>query len=139
MASATLKTTRKRKAAAAPVALPDTGVANVAPAPVEAPAAPALPSRVALSDLWEMRLAQADKRTAEAQQEAARMSRLYALAKIDPKGIVLGIEKKLDDAAKAAERAENRALIAKKRMEHALGRPLAGLSIDPDSGEVVAP
>ena len=102
------------------------------------PAVPSLPTRVALSDLWEMRLAQADKRTAEAQAEAARMSRLYALCKLDPKGIVLGIEKKLEGANKAVEAAENRALIAKKRMEHALGRPLTGLAIDPDSGEVIS-
>lgn len=98
--------------------------------------APPAPLRVALSDLWEMRLAQADKRTAEAQAEAAKFSRMYALAKLDPKGIVLGIEKQLDTAKKAVESAENRALIAKKRMEHALGRPLTGLAIDPDSGEV---
>lgn len=130
------KRTYRRKAApveASPAAIPvepATGVVHSQPA--------ALPSRVALSDLWEMRLAQADKRTAEAQAEAARMSRLYALCKLDPKGIVLGIEKKLEGANKAVEAAENRALIAKKRMEHALGRPLTGLAIDPDSGEVIS-
>lgn len=117
---------RKKKAVASPV------VEEVAV--VEA--APPAPLRVALSDLWEMRLAQADKRTAEAQAEAAKFSRLYALAKLDPKGIVLGIEKQLDTAKRAAESADNRSLIAKKRMEHALGRPLTGLAIDPDSGEV---
>jgi len=132
------KKTYRRKAApveaSTPAAMPiepATGVVDSVPAP--------LPMRVSLSDLWEMRLAQADKRTAEAQEEAARMSRLYALAKLDPKGIILGIEKKLDDAKKAAERAENRSLIAKKRMEHALGRSLAGLAIDPDSGDVQTP
>lgn len=100
---------------------------------------PAAPSRVSLADLWAMRLAQAEKKTAEAEMEAARMSRLYILAKLDPKGLVLGIEKKLEAAQKAAEAAENRSLIAKKRMEHALGRPLTGVAIDPDSGEVQLP
>ena len=114
----------------APPVEPATGVVDSVPAP--------LPNRVSLSDLWEMRLAQADKRTAEAQQEAARMSRLYILAKIDPKGLVLAVEKKLDDAKKAAESAENRSLIAKKRMEFALGRSLTGLAIDPDSGEIIS-
>ena len=110
---------------------PATGVADVQPLPAPV-------NRVSLSDLWEMRLAQADKRTAEAQQEAARMSRLYILAKIDPKGLILAVEKKLDDAKKATESAENRSLIAKKRMEFALGRSLTGLAIDPDSGEVIS-
>lgn len=118
--------TRKKKAAA-PVVAEEAAIVE------ELPTAP---KRVALSDLWEMRLAQADKRTAEAQAEAAKFSRMYALAKLDPKGIVLGIEKQLEAAKKAAESAENRALIAKKRMEHTLGRPLTGLAIDPDSGEV---
>lgn len=122
------KGTRRKKAQAAP--------ATEAPVVEAAQAAPAAPLRVSLSDLWEMRLAQAEKKTAEAQMEAAKFSRLYALAKLDPKGIVLGIEKKQDDAKKAVESAENRALIAKKRMEHAIGRPLTGLAIDPDSGEV---
>lgn len=131
------KRTYRRKASpveVTPVAIPiepATGVVDVQPAPAPA-------NRVALSDLWEMRLAQADKRTAEAQQEAARMSRLYILAKIDPKGLILAVEKKLDDAKKATESAENRSLIAKKRMEFALGRSLTGLAIDPDSGEVIS-
>lgn len=122
---------QRRKKAASDV------VAPIVEAPEES--APAAPLRVSLSDLWEMRLAQADKRTAEAQAEAARMSRLYVLAKIDAKGHVLAIEKRLEDAKKAVEAAENRALIAKKRMEGALGRPLTGLAIDPDSGEVQVP
>lgn len=106
---------------------------------VELPAGDVAPLRVSLSDLWAMRLAQAEKKTAEAEMEAARMSRLYILAKLDPKGLVLGIEQKLEAAQKAVEAAENRSLIAKKRMEHVLGRSLTGLAIDPDSGEVQVP
>lgn len=121
-------TRTRRKKAAAPVE-----VEAVQPAP---PVEPAPVNRVSLADLWEMRLAQAEQRTAAAKAEAARFQRLYALAKLDPKGIILGIEKTLEDAKKAGEQAENRSLIAKKRMEHTLGRPLAGLAIDPDSGEV---
>ena len=132
-----MATIPKRRKKSAPV---EEAAPVVVVAVEEAPlvAAPAPANRVALSDLWEMRLAQADKRTAEAQQEAARMSRLYILAKIDPKGLILAVEKKLDDAKKATESAENRALIAKKRMEFALGRSLTGLAIDPDSGEVIS-
>lgn len=126
----TTQTRTRRKKAAAPAVEPATGIADTQPP------APQPVTRVALSDLWEMRLAQSDKRTAEAKAEAARFQRLYALAKIDPKGIVLRIEQQLEEAKKEAEKAENRALIAKKRMEYSLGRPLTGLSIDPDSGEV---
>lgn len=122
-------TKTRKKRTPAPVVAP---VAEVAPA-VESPA---VPMRVSLTDLWEMRLAQADKRAAEHKAEAARFQRLYVLAKLDAKGLVLGIEKALEDAKSAVERAENRALIAKKRMEHTLGRSLTGLAIDPDSGEV---
>lgn len=121
------KRTRQRKPAREEVE-PTTGVAESSPTP--------MPNRVSLNDLWTMRLAQAEKRVAEAKAEAARFQRLYALAKLDPKGIILGIEKTLEDAKKAGERAENESLIAKKRMEFTLGRSLAGLAIDPDSGEV---
>lgn len=127
--SAQIKT-RKKKAQPAPQI-------EVAEEPVVS--APSMPTHVSISDLWAMRFAQQEKKTAEAQADAARMQRLYVLAKIDPKGLVLGIEKKLDDAKAAVEAAENRALIAKKRMEHALGRQLTGLAIDPDSGEVQIP
>lgn len=141
------KTRRPRKKAEAvveAVAL-ETSVAPTQAAP--------LPTRVSLNDLWALRLAKSEKRIAEvekrlaqAQAESARMARLYALSKLDPKGIVLGIEKQRSTAEaaeraadKAAEKAENEALIAIKRMEAMLGRPLQGLAIDPDSGEVSQP
>lgn len=126
----TTQTRTRRKKAAAPAVEPATGIIDTPPS------APQPVTRVALSDLWEMRLAQSEKRCADAKAEAARFQRLYALAKLDPKGIILGIEKSLEDAKSNAEKAENRALIAKKRMEHTLGRSLTGLAIDPDSGEV---
>lgn len=124
-----------------------------AKAAVEVPVAgeaASVPMRVSLNDLWAMRLAKAEQKTAEvekklaqAQAESARMARLYALAKLDPKGIILGIEKQRDQAQtaekaaeKAIEAAENRSLLAIKRMEAALGRPMRGLAIDPDTGEV---
>lgn len=133
-----MATIPKRRKKSAPVEAVMPSVAEPATSVVDVQPLPAPANRVALSDLWEMRLAQADKRAAEAQQEAARMSRLYILAKIDPKGLILAVEKKLDDAKKATESAENRSLIAKKRMEFALGRSLTGLAIDPDSGEVIS-
>lgn len=96
-------------------------------------------NHVKLSDLWAMRVAQAEKRAALAEAEAAKFKRLYALRVLDPKGTILGIEAKLDEAKKSAERAENRELIAKKRMEADIGRSLVNLAIDPDTGAVVDP
>lgn len=127
MAEETKKSTR-RKAKVAPVE----------PAPVAAASAPPV-DRVKLSDLWSMRLAQAEKRAALAEADAAKFRRLYALRVLDPKGTILAIESKLDEAKKSAERAENRELVAKKRMESDIGRSLANLAIDPDTGEVVDP
>ena len=113
--------------------------AKVVADPVEAavaPSAPAAPARVKLADMWAMRLAQQEKRAALAEEEAARFKRLYALRVLDAKGTVLAIERKMEEARKKAERAENQELIAKKRMEHDIGRSLANLAIDPDTGEV---
>lgn len=123
-------------------AAPKTRRTKKVSAPVEADVAvpaPALPTRVNLTDLWEMRLAQLERRALLAEAEVSRMTKLYALEKLDKKGIVLGLEKKIDTAKKQAEAAENRALIAKKRMENTLGRSLANLAIDPDTGEIMLP
>lgn len=129
MSAAPVKTRRTKKAAPAVVE------AVVEAAPEVAP----LPNRVSLSDLWEMRLAQLEKRALLAEAEVARMTKLYALSKLDKQGIVLGLEKKMDTAKRQAEAAENRVLIAKKRMEGTLGRSLTNLAIDPDTGEIVNP
>lgn len=83
-----------------------------------------------------MRLAQQEKRAALAEAEAEKYKRLWVLKTLDAKGIILGIEAKLDEAKKKAERAESAELIAKKRMEGAIGRSLANLAIDPDTGEI---
>jgi hypothetical protein len=104
--------------------------------PVATPSAPPAPSRVKLADMWSMRLAQQERRAALAELEAAKFKRLYALKVLDPKGTVLSIEKSMEEARKKAERAENQELVAKKRMEHDLGRSMANLAIDPDTGEV---
>lgn len=128
MSAAPIKTRRTRKAAPAAVE------AVVEPVP-----APVAPSRVNLSDLWEMRLAQLERRALQAEAEVARMTKLYALEKLDKKGIVLSLEKKIETAKRQAEAAENRALIAKKRMEGTLGRSLTNVAIDPDTGEIVLP
>jgi len=95
--------------------------------------------RVKLSDLHDMRVAQLEKRALKAEAEVARMSKLYALEKLDRKGIVLGLEKRIEQANKQIEAAENRELIARKRMEHTIGRSLSNVAIDPDTGDVVIP
>ncbi len=129
MSAAPAKTRRTKKAAPAAVVAVVEAVPEVAP----------LPNKVSLSDLWEMRLAQLEKRALLAEAEVARMTKLYALSKLDKQGIVLGLEKKMDTAKRQAEAAENRVLIAKKRMEGTLGRSLTNLAIDPDTGEIVNP
>lgn len=114
--------------------------AVVTPVVEEVPvAAPVAATRVNLADLYAMRLAQLEKRALKAEAESARMAKLYALEKLDKKGIVLGLEKRIDAATKQIEQAENKELIAKKRMESTLGRSLSNVAIDPDTGEVVIP
>lgn len=128
--------TKKRRTRKAPVeAVPE--VVESAPEAVEA--APASVLRVSLSDLHAMRVAQLEKRALKAEAEVARMTRLYALEKLDRKGIILGLEKRIEQANKQVEAAENRELIAKRRMESTIGRSLSNVAIDPESGEVVIP
>lgn len=129
MSTAPTRKRRPKKADAAPV------VEAVEQAEIAAPAL-AKADRVSLADLHAMRLAQMEKRALKAEMESARMSKLYVLSMLDKKGLVAGLEKKIEAAQKDIEAAENKELIAKKRMEHAIGRPLTGLAIDPDSGEV---
>lgn len=129
-------------------------VAKAPKAPKAAAPAPApKPMRVKMNDLWNMRLAQQEKFAAEAdartaQQRAAteRVTRLYLLAKLDAKGLVLECEKRekqakaeAEAAGKRAEKAENKVLLAQKRMEDTIGRPVKNLGIDLDTGEVILP
>jgi hypothetical protein len=125
--SAATKTRKPRKVKAAPV--------EVESAPVVPPRA----NRVSMSDLWEMRLAQLEKRALLAEAEVARMTKLYALEKLDKKGIVLALEKKIEKAQRLADSAETKAKLAKQRMESTIGRTLANVAIDPETGEVVDP
>lgn len=127
----------RRTSKKAPPALPDAVEPEQA---VEAAPEPApVPRRVDMHDLWNMRLAQQEKRAALAEAETARVSKLYVLQTIDPKGRVLALEKKQATAQHQAEQAENRAILARKTIEGKLGRKLEGLSIDPETGEVVQP
>lgn len=125
--SATAKTRKPRKAKATPVEVESAPVAVVPPRA----------NRVSMADLWEMRLAQLEKRACLAEAEVARITKLYALEKLDKKGIVLGLEKKIETAKRLADSAETRAKAAKSRMETTIGRTLANVAIDPDTGEVV--
>jgi len=90
-----------------------------------------------MADLWEMRLAQLEKRACLAEAETARMTKLYALEKLDKKGIVLGLEQKMDKAKRLADAADTRATAAKRRMESTIGHSLANVAIDPETGEIV--
>lgn len=115
--------------------------AAVAPVEVEqaAPIAPPRANRANMADLWEMRLAQMEKRALTAEAEVARMTKLYALEKLDKKGIVLALEKRQDTAKQKADSAETRIIAAKRRIESTIGRSLNNVAIDPDTGEVVDP
>lgn len=132
MSAAPTKKRRTRKAAVE--AVPEVVAVEAAPVPT-APTA----MRVNLADLYAMRMAQLEKRALKAEAEVARMTKLYALEKLDRKGIVLGLEKRIEQANAQVEAAENKELIAKKRMESAIGRSLSNVAIDPDTGEVVIP
>lgn len=125
--STTAKTRRPRKAKTAPDKVEST------PIVVTPPRA----NRVSMADLWELRLAQLEKRACLAEAEVARITKLYALEKLDKKGIVIGLEKKMEKAQRLADSAETRAKAAKSRMESTIGRTLANVAIDPDTGEVV--
>ena len=127
--SAAPKTRRTRKPAAVPVE----------EAPVASEVVPPRANRVSMGDLWEMRLAQLEKRALLAEAEVARMTKLYALEKLDKKGIVLSLEKKIEKAQRQASAADTRATAAKRRMESAIGQSLANVAIDPDTGEIVNP
>ena len=132
MSAAVKKTRRPRKAAEAPVEVEPVAL-PADPMPESSP-----PKRVDLADLWAMRLAHLEKRAAAADAEVARISKLYVLLAIDPKGRVLALEKKIETAKHQAEQAETRALLAKKRIEGTLGRSMVGVAIDPDTGEIVS-
>jgi len=126
MAAPANKRGRKK---AAPVVEVEAAV-EVAPPPPRA-------NKVSLSDLWDMRLAQLEKRALLAEAEVSRMTKLYALEKLDKKGIVLSLEKKMSAAQRLADAADTKAKLAKQRMETTIGRKLANVSIDPDTGEIV--
>lgn len=118
------------------------GRKKVASVEVETEVAAVVPPRAnkaSLSDLWEMRLAQLEKRALTAEAEVSRVMKLYALEKLDRKGIVLGLEKKQAAAKRLAEAAETKILAAKRRIESTIGRSLNNVAIDPDTGEVVDP
>jgi hypothetical protein len=106
-------------------------------APVEVIPPPPRANKVSLSDLWDMRLAQLEKRALLAEAEVSRMTKLYALEKLDKKGIVLSLEKKMSAAQRLADAADTKAKLAKQRMETTIGRKLSNVSIDPDTGEIV--
>ena len=125
--SAAPKTRRTRKAATAPVEV-EPAVADVVPP---------RPTRVSMADLWEMRMAQLERRACLAEAETARMTKLYALEKLDKKGIVLGLEQKIEKAKQLADAADTRATAAKRRMESTIGHSLSNVAIDPDTGEIV--
>lgn len=141
------KSTRQSKTAAS-LAKSAAAVAETASATQEAASAPeqdvvppALvassgPPRVDLPTFWRMQHAAASMRAAKAEAETARMKKLYILALLDTKNRVLDAEKEIDKAKKLAESHENTYLTFKRDIESRLGRPLANIAVDPDTGLV---
>lgn len=135
-------TTRKKKAAVpaeGPEAVglqPESADPALSAAPRQAPPPPVRPSRISLSDFWQMRAAAAEVKQRAAEAEAARMKKLYILALIDPKNRVSDQEKAIDTATKAGEAAENTRISIVRSLERQLGCALSSVGIDPFSGEV---
>lgn len=134
------RTPRSKASKAVVAAAAETTTEAPAPAPVAAPApqisAPSGPPRVDTASFWRMQHAGASMRAAKAEAETARMKKLYILALLDSKNRVLDAEKEQDKARKLAEQHENTYLSLKRYLEERIGKPLANVAIDPDTGAV---
>lgn len=117
------------------VATVDASAVPPKPAPVPVPVS-ATPPRVDPAAFWRMQYHGASAKAAKAEAEAARMSKLYVLALLDPKGRVAKIEKALEDAQKQADQHARSQADLKQAMEALLGKKLANIAIDPDTGDV---
>ena len=107
--------------------------ASAASEPASTPRAP----RLTPSEIFQLRLAEAEVRTAMAEKEAARLRRLYYLALIDPKGTVLAEEKRLGQKEIALREAQALFTALRARIGDRLKVDLNKCGLDVETGEVV--
>ncbi len=109
-------------------------------APVaEAPKAPEGPKTLLMtqSELFQMKLAQAELRIALAERESAKLRKLFVLAKIDPKGVIEKQEKTISEREHGLKEAQQKFALIRTRVGTRLGVDMTTCGFDPDTGEVV--
>lgn len=117
-----------------------TEAAPVDPAPVASePASTPRTPRLTASEIFQLRLAEADVRASMAEKETARLRRLYYLALIDPKGTILAEEKRLAQKEAAVREAQARFAALRARIGGRLQVDLNKCGLDVETGEVVMP
>jgi len=112
-------------------------VSESAPAEAGSPEAGPRPLMMTGSELLQMRLAQAELRTALAEREAAKLRKLFVLAKIDPKGVVEKQEKVIAERDSSLKEAQQKFSMLRLRIGTRLGVDLESCGIDVETGEVV--
>lgn len=103
----------------------------------ESPEAAPAPLMLTGSELMQIRLSQAELRTALAEREAAKLRKLFILAKIDPKGIVEKHEKAIAEKDAALKEAQQRFSMLRLRIGSRLGVNMENCGFDPETGQVV--
>ncbi len=128
---------RRRKAIAAQVeSIPET---ESIPAVEESPKAPEGPKTLLMTqnELFQMKLSQAELRIALAEREAAKLRKLFVLAKIDPKGVIEKQEKTISEKESGLKAAQQKFALIRTRVGARLGVDMTTCGFDPDTGEVV--
>lgn len=131
---------RRRKSPVVSATESSAPVESVPVASEPAPPVPAGPPRLTAHEIYQIRLAEAEIRTALAEKDAARLRRLYFLALLDPKGTVLAQDKKLAEKEALLREAQNRFKTLRAKVGNRLGVDMSKAGIDVETGEVmVAP
>jgi hypothetical protein len=128
----------RRRKVAAPELESIPAAESIAPV-AEAPKAPEGPKTLLMTgnELTQMKLAQAELRIALAEREAAKLRKMFILAKIDPKGVVEKQEKNIEEKDEALKAAQHKFTLIRIRVGGRLGVDMAQCGFDPDTGEVV--
>ena len=115
-----------------------TEVAPVEPAPVASePASTPTPPRLTTSEIFQLRLAEAEVRATVAETETARLRRLYYLALLDPKGTILAEEKRLGEKELSLREAQAKFTAIRSRIGSRLKVDMNKVGLDVETGEVV--
>jgi hypothetical protein len=110
----------------------------VEPAPVASePASTPTPPRLTTSEIFQLRLAEAEVRATVAETETARLRRLYYLALLDPKGTILAEEKRLGEKELSLREAQAKFTAIRSRIGSRLKVDMNKVGLDVETGEVV--